>query len=208
MPLVHDDVVDVLVEPGIKEGPESLLALVVPPTVLDQPFLRDALLEVDSDNRHHVSGPRSAESLPLGFGQVHFDSEQGLVVKELVFHQAVLGRLVDPHIHPEGNRFVGEDCLEANLLDCPDLEVHEVHLVGTHRAVLFLEDVMLPERPVGGMEQAVIVGKLETDGLLEKTLRGVFFQNSQLILFYPLLTVCLCLVIFLVSPLELGGRCP
>ena len=191
MPLVHDDVVGVLVEPGIKEGPKSLLPLVVPPAVLDQPFLRDALLEVDSDDGHHVAGSRSAQSLPFRFGQVHFDSEEGFVVKELVFHQAVLGRLVDSHVDPEGNRFVGKDCLEANLLDRVDLEVHEVHLVGAHRAVLFLKEVMLPEGSVGGMEQAVVVGKLEADGLFGKTLRGVFLKGGEAVLLHAFLLASL-----------------
>ena len=182
------------------------MTLVVPPAVLDEPFLRNAFLEVDPDDGHHVPGPLGAQALAFTLGQFHGNSEQGLVVKELVFHQAVLVGLIDPHVDPERDRFIGENCLEANLLDLPDLEVHEIHLVGSHRTVLLVKDVMLAKGPVRGMEQTVVVGELESDGLLEKTLRGVFLQSSEPILFHALLAASLCLFLLLVAPLELCGR--
>ena len=35
------------------------------------------------------------------------------------------------------------------------------------------------------MEQAKVGGKLEADGLLEKTLRGVFLEGREPVLLYP-----------------------
>ena len=182
---MYDDVVYMLVEPCVEEGPEPLLPLVVPPAVFDEPFLRNALLEVGPDDGHHVPGPLSAQALAFTLGQSHVNSKQGLVVKELVFHQAVLVGLIDPHVDPERDRFIGENCLEANLLDLHDFEVHEIHLFGSYRAVLLVKDIMLAKGPVRGMEQTVVVGELESDGLLEKTLRGVFLQGREPVLLYP-----------------------
>ena len=123
-----------------------------------------------------------------------------------MLHQSVLGGLVDPHVHPERNRFIGQDCLEANLLDGLDLEVHEIHFIRTYGTVLLIEDVMLIKGPVGSMEKTVVIGKLETDRFLEKALRGVFLPSSEPILFNAILCFSryIPFFLFLVAPLEFG----
>ena len=73
---------------------------------------------------------------------------------------------------------------------------------------MFVKDIMLVEGAVGAMEQTVVIGKLEADGLLEKTLRGVFLEGREPVLLYPVFLASFCDLLLLVAPLELAGWNP